>query len=71
MKTIDIPIKIKWEILGYGISENNTLYNLKTRKELKEIRKGYTIGYYIKGKFKSLKWIRANCKLYKDKYCPF
>lgn len=65
-------IEIVWIIENnYGISRNNEIYNLKTNRKLKQSLVNYTVGYYLKGKFRSLKYIRQNCKKYKEVKCPF
>jgi hypothetical protein len=50
-------VTIVWEINGvpdYGFGKDKQLYNLKTSKRLTRTVKGYTQGYYIKGKFYTL-----------------
>lgn len=70
--SIEIRIDIVWIInINYGISRTNEVYNLKTSKKLKQTMVNSTIGYYLNGKFKSLKYIRENCIKYKKEPLPF
>ena len=69
--SINKDIYIKWEISNYGISINNEVYNLLTYKKIKQTMVNSSIGYYLNGRFRTLKYIKENCRLYKDKYCPF
>ena len=69
---IDIKIHIipKWQIKGYPnyvFTPNKKLYNLKTSREIiMKVKGGYTKGYNIKGKFKSLKTIKPLIRYYKE-----
>lgn len=57
---------------NYVYSTDKICYNLKTRRVIKQIIKGSTIGYIINGKFKSLDNLRKDLELIPEKeYCPF
>jgi hypothetical protein len=49
----------------------NFLVNLKTGKILKQIMKGGSIGYVIKGKFYSLKRLKQSLVKIEKSDCPF
>ncbi len=59
----------KWIIKGYPnyvISHDKKLYNIKTGIELKKkVKGGYTVGYNLNGKFKSLENIKPLINYYK------
>ena len=65
MKTIEKQYRIKYEIEGYYITSCNKIFNPKTNRELKQSMVNYTIGYYLNSKFRSIGYIRNNCKKYK------
>jgi len=57
---------------NYIFSTCGLCFNLKSGKLVKQITKGYTIGYLINGKFKSLEVLRQNLELIpKKSNCPF
>jgi len=58
-----------WKCEGYFINRNNEIFS-KHGNKLKRTVKGYTIGYWLNGKFRSLRWIKNNCKKI-DIICPF
>ena len=70
-----INIIPKWEIKGYEnyiFGKDNNLYSLKTNKMLKmKVKGGYTKGYNLNGKFKTLNFIRPLLTKYKENECPF
>jgi hypothetical protein len=45
--------------------------NINTGKMLQMQLKGYTKGYYLNGRFKSLKQIRKLLRKYKEEKLPF
>lgn len=72
MIVYQINIIPKWAIDGYEnyiFSTNKKLFNIKTGKEIKPTLKGYTVGYYLNGKFLSKK--RPLIKKYVTNNCPF
>lgn len=56
-----------WEIGKYTIKDERVF---NKEKEIKRTVKGYTIGYWLNGKFRSLNWINKNAKK-KNIECPF
>ena len=57
---------------NYIFSTCGLCFNLKSGKLVKQITKGYTIGYLINGKFKSLEVLRQNLELIpKKEILPF
>lgn len=53
------------------IEKYNFLVNLKTGRILKQVIKGGSIGYVIKGKFKSITSLKASLVKIKKSDCPF
>jgi len=69
---IDKQYEVKWTINdNYYITRCNNIINRKNNKILKQCLVNYTLGYYLNSKFKSIKYIRENCKLIKEMYVPF
>jgi len=71
MKTLQKKYRIKWIIEGYSISECNKIFNSKNGRELKQSMVNYSIGYYLNGKFRTLSWIKKNCKKVERIKLPF
>ena len=75
MQTISITYTLVWQInfaTNYKFSECKKLFNCRTRKEIKQIMNGGSIGYCINGKFYSLKKLKSCIeKIPKKEYCPF
>ena len=67
---IENEYKVKWIIDGYFITENLKIFK-SNNKELKQCLVNYTIGYYLHSKFRSLKYIKENCKLHLESNLPF
>jgi len=58
---INKPIEIIYaisEIAGYGFGKDKLLYNLKTKHIKKQCYNNGSIGYWLNGKFYSLKKLR-------------
>jgi hypothetical protein len=53
------------------VEKHNFLVNLKTGKILKQITKGGSIGYVIKGRFYSLNKLRQSLVKIQKEDCPF
>ena len=66
---------LKWQITfakNYQFSECKKLFNIKTRREIKKVLNGGSIGYCINGKFYSVTFLRSHIeKIPKKEYCPF
>lgn len=74
MFTYQINIVPKWQIKdepNYFIGTDNKVYNLKTGKKLQMQIKGYTKGYYLSGKFYSLKQLRLLLEKIRTEKIPF
>ena len=55
----------------YIFSTCGLCFNQKRGKLVKQITKGYTIGYLIDGRFKSLDRLRKELEIIPKKTCPF
>lgn len=74
MFNYQINIIPKWLISGhelYFIDDKNKVRNIQTGNVLQMQLKGYTKGYYLNGKFYSLKKIRPLLIKYKEEELPF
>lgn len=72
---IELQFKCKWT-LDFDkdfvfLDKYNFLVNLKTKKILKQVTKGGSIGYVIKGKFYTLTKLRAHLVRIEKQRCPF
>ena len=57
---------------NYVFSNCGLCFNLKSGKLVKQITKGYTIGYLINGKFYSLQVLKKDLEIIpKKEFCPF
>ena len=72
MVTISYAIKYELDFApNYKWLKNNSCYNEKTGRIIKQTMCGRSIGYVINGKFKSLTFLRSHMvKPHKDQ-CPF
>ena len=69
-----VNIVPKWVIQNhplYFVDSDNKIRNIKSGKVLQMQLKGYTKGYYLNGKFMSLKQIRPLLQKYKTETLPF
>ncbi len=74
MLNYQINIIPKWLIEGYHLyffDSENKLRNITTGNVLQMQLKGYTKGYYLNGKFKSLSQIKPLLRRYKQDKLPF
>lgn len=76
MKSVRISnsYSVEWCIKNhpkYGITKNGIVVNVATGKILKRTLNGYTIGYYIQGKFHSLSKLRTMIEKIPADECPF
>ena len=68
--TVDIKFRVKNTC--YGVTEKGEIWNLNNNRKMKRTVIGTTIGFCIKGNFKSLKYLRTQLELIpKKEYCPF
>lgn len=66
MIEFNVKYKAKYRLKdneNYIFSTCGLCFNKKSGKLVKQITKGYTIGYLINGKFKSLEVLRRNLEL--------
>jgi hypothetical protein len=56
---------------GYSFCDNKKLYNLKTGREIKQTINGGSYGYWIKGKYFTLKKLKPLLKRPENFECPF
>jgi hypothetical protein len=56
---------------NYQFDIKGDCYNIQTNKQIKRTMVGYTEGYCIKSKFKSLKFLRKHLIKIKKEDCPF
>lgn len=75
MIEFSIKYKAKYRLkdnCNYIFSTCGICFNTKTQRVIKQITKGYTIGYLINGKFNSLKQLKSELELIpKKEYLPF
>lgn len=67
-------VSLVWEYkddLKYKFDRSGNCYNIKSGKQLKRTLIGYTEGYCLKGKFKSLHQIRTKLQKIKKIEVPF
>lgn len=66
---------LKWQVkfaTHYQFSSCKKLFNIQTKREIKKVINGGSIGYCINGKFYSLTFLRNYIeKIPKKEYCPF
>ncbi len=55
----------------YQFTNCGKCFNGKSGREVKQVMKGYTIGYIIGGKFQSLARLRTDLELIKKVITPF
>ena len=74
MTVITKEIHLIWQLdfaPNYQFDKKGNCYNVKTGREIKQTVIGYTLGYCIKGKFKSLTSLRASLVKIQKTDCPF
>lgn len=74
MSVFTRKVDLVWQINyaeNYKFDRGGNCYNTKTGKQLKRTLIGYTEGYCIQGKFKSLASLRKHLVKIKDVGCPF
>lgn len=67
-------VDLVWEYslsTNYKFDKKGDCYNTKTSKQMKRTLIGYTEGYCLNGKFKSLKQIRKHLVKITMDVCPF
>ena len=74
MTSISISYTLKYEISiapEYRFSKCGKCFNIKTGRQIKKVCNNGCIGYSIKGKFKSLKYLRGFLRKIENSNCPF
>lgn len=74
MIEFSVTYKSKYRLknnINYVFSICGLCFNLKSGKLVKQITKGYTIGYLIDGKFRSLKALKSELEIIPKNNCPF
>ena len=74
MNTISVNYTLKYQLSfepNYQWSIDEKCFNVKTGRELKQVYSNGSIGYCIKGKFKSLNNLRKHLILIKENNCSF
>lgn len=70
--TVTYSIKYVIDFADYYVfNQYKECYNLKTRRRIKKVKKGGSIGYVIKSKFYSLTSLRKHLVKPKNETCPF
>lgn len=74
MRVITGEYNLVWQLSdadNYQFDKLGNCINIKTNRKLKMTVVGYTTGYCIKGKFRSLKQIKSKLVKIKKDECPF
>ena len=74
MYTISITYSLIWELKThpeYKWTKCGRCFNVKTGRELKKVSQGGSIGYNIKGKFKSINTLRKELVKIQPTTIPF
>lgn len=74
MITITKSIVFKWKLSfnnSYQWTNENELYNVKTMRKIKKTVNGYSVGYWIAGKFITLENLRKSLVKINKIECPF
>ena len=74
MKSITYTIEIKWNIIGYdnyGFGRDKCLYNLKTKRKLKQSYNSGSLGYWFGKKFYSLSKLKTMTQKPLKEFCLF
>jgi hypothetical protein len=74
MNTISITKTLKWQLkshTNYKWSTDGILFNCQTGRIIKKTINGGSIGYWIKGKWYSLKALKYEVEIIKEIECPF
>lgn len=74
MITISKSIVFKWKLstnYNYRWTDSGKLYNVRTMREIKKTVNGYSVGYWIAGRFVTLQNLRKQLIKIDNEYCPF
>lgn len=74
MTTAYISISFEWKLSfndSYKWTKEGELYNSKTMRKIKKTVNGYSIGYWIAGKFYTIKNLKKSVVKIETEFCPF
>lgn len=74
MNTISVNYTLKWQVdfaPNYQFTKCGKCFNVKTGRRIKQVYVSGSIGYCIKGKFRSLKQLRNKLVKIEEEKCPF
>jgi len=74
MNTITITYTLKYRLkfaINYKWTKDGKCFNTKTSRQIKQTMNGGRIGYCIKGKFYSLKYLRTQLETIPREKTPF
>ena len=74
MTTITKSIVFKWKLDFsdlYQWTSENELYNVKTMRKINKTLNGYSVGYWIAGKFYTVNNLRKYLVKIENKHLPF
>lgn len=67
-------VDLKWQLKfspNYQFDKKGNCYNIKSGRQIKRTLIGYTEGFCINGKFRSLTMLREHLELISKTYTPF
>lgn len=74
MNSISVNYTLLWQLKNYPeykFTKCKKCFNSKTGKQIKQVYNSGCIGYNIRGKFKSLSFLRRELIKIEKSYCPF
>lgn len=74
MNIISINYAVYWRLKfanNYQWTKDGKCFNSLTGRQIKQCYKNGMIGYYIKSKFYSIKYLRSQLEKIPNKICPF
>lgn len=74
MNTISVNYTLKYQLsfaVNYQWTDSGICFNVKTGRKIKQVYNNGCIGYSIKGKFHSLKYLRTKLELITKIEIPF
>lgn len=74
MERLSVSYAVYWELSfapEYKWTKCGKCINSKTGRQVKQVYKNRSIGYYIRGKFASLKKLRNKIEKIEEPDCPF
>ena len=74
MNTISVKYTLKYELLfasEYKWTDCGKCFNCKTGRQIKQVYNNGCVGYSIRGKFYSAKYLRTKIIKIKKSDCPF